>query len=170
MMREEREARQPLRDVYFRAAHPHIVSYAMAAGAAAAVPVPLVDLPLLLGIQAKMYHTLASIYGQRMSSQRMAEIGSALGVGFLARTTGRELLKLVPGLGSAVSAVYAGASTYALGCTLCAYFSLALRGDVPDPKQLRELYEQEYAKGREHLREFFQAARQFENTKTGEEE
>jgi uncharacterized protein (DUF697 family) len=89
-----------------------------------------------------------------MSSQRMAEIGSTLGVGFLTRLAGRSLLKLIPGFGSAVSGLYAAASTYALGRTLCAYFSYILEGDVPDPTALRRLYAQEFREGKARLGQY----------------
>jgi hypothetical protein len=41
-----------------------------------------------------------------------------------------------------------------LGCTLCAYFSFVLDGDVPDPAVLRKLYEKEYEEGRQRLRTY----------------
>lgn len=151
MMQGDRRA---LRDVYFRAAHPHVLGYAVAAGAAASLPVPLVDVPLLVAIQAKLFHSVASIYGQQMTAPRMAEIFGTLGIGLAARMGGRGLLKLVPGFGSAVAALFAAASTYALGCTLCAYFSYALEGDVPDADALRKLYEAEYEEGRRRLKAY----------------
>lgn len=157
MLAETREARQPFRDAHFRAAHPHVLAYSIAAGGlAAGVFVPLVDMPLIVGIQLKLFHTIASIYGQKFSGQRAAEILSTLGAGLLARQGGRELLKLipVPGLGAAVSAVYAAASTYALGRTLCAYFSYAFHGDVPDPKLLKALYREQLAEGRRRFGEY----------------
>ena len=156
MLQEFREVRRPLRDIYFHAAQPHILSYAIAAGAAGGVPVPMVDIPLCVAIQAKMFHTLASIYGQDMTVRRMTEIFSTLGLGISARLGGRELLKLipVPGFGSAVSALFAAASTYALGCTLCAYFSHVLDGDVPNPALLRSLYREQYQEGRRRLQEY----------------
>ncbi len=156
--------RRSLRDAYFRTAHPHVLSYAVAAGVIASVPVPMIDLPAFVAVQAKLFHTLASIYGQEMSAQRMAEISSTLGIGFLARMGGRELLKLIPGFGSAVSALFAAASTYALGCTLCAYFSYALDGDVPDPKVLRQLYKDQYAEGRRRLRAYLDRATQWQRS------
>jgi uncharacterized protein (DUF697 family) len=158
MLGEAQAARRSLRDVYFRTAHPHIISYAVAAGVIASVPVPMIDIPVFVGIQAKMFHALASIYGQEMSAQRMAEISGTLGVGFLVRLGGRELLKFIPGFGSAVSALFAAASTYALGCTLCAYFSFVRDGDVPDPALLRQLYREQYAEGRRRLREYLDHA------------
>jgi uncharacterized protein (DUF697 family) len=153
LFEQTRAMRQPWRDAYRRAAHPHILSYSLAAGLAGGVPVPWVDIPLVLGIQGKMFHTLASIYGQELSAQRVAEVGGALGLGVAARFGGRELLKFIPGFGSAVSALYAAAATYALGWTLCAYFSLVQQGDLPTPEKLRSIYAAEYAEGRKRLAE-----------------
>ncbi len=150
------EHHQNFRDAYFRAAHPHILGYAVAAGGAAGLPVPMLDLPLVLGIQAKLFHSIATLYGQKMTPQRAAEVFGALGFGFAARLGGRELLKVVPGVGTTVAAVFAAASTYALGCTLCAYFSFALHGDMPDAAMLRKLYQQEFEEGRSRLREYLQ--------------
>lgn len=140
-----------LSDLYFRAAQPHVISYALAAGAAAGIPLPFVDIPLIALVQAKLFHSVASIYDQPVSGARVGEVLSTLGVGFAARMGGRELFKLLPGLGSTVAAVFAAASTYALGCTLCAYFSLVRHGDVPDPVALRKLYAQEYQEARRRL-------------------
>lgn len=145
---------RPLRDVYFRAAHPHVLSYAAVAGAAAGLPVPLLDIPLLAAVQAKLFHSVARIYGQPMTTQRAGEIASMLGVGFLARMGARELLKIIPGLGTVVAAAFAAASTYALGCTLCAYFSYVRNGDVPDAAALRKLYQAQYEEGRQRLGKF----------------
>ena len=161
MLRQTPEVRKPLRDAYFRTAQTHVLSYAVAAGLVASVPAPLIDLPLFFALQGKMFHTVASIYGQSMSPQRMAEIFSTLGAGLLARWAGRELLKLVPGLGSAVSALFAAASTYALGCTLCAYFSYALDGDLPKPALLRQLYQDRYEEGRRRLRPYLDWAARY---------
>jgi uncharacterized protein (DUF697 family) len=54
----------------------------------------------------------------------------------------RELLKLVPvpGLGESVSAMYAAASTYALGAALCQYFSRVRGGAKLDTATIRRLY------------------------------
>jgi uncharacterized protein (DUF697 family) len=153
MLRESPEIRRALRDERFRAARPHALFYALAAGGAGAVPVPMVDIPLVLAIQAKLYHTIAGVYGQPMSAQRMAEISSALGIGFLGRQAVRELAKLipVPGVGSGIAGLYAGASTFALGGALCEYFSRVLDGDVPDRSALRKLYAEEFLKGKRWL-------------------
>ncbi len=53
MLGQTPQARQAIRDDLFRKAQPHIVAYAMAAGGAGAVPLPVVDVPLVLTAQAK---------------------------------------------------------------------------------------------------------------------
>jgi len=154
MLQETADARRELRSMHRRAAQQQVLSYAVAAGVAAGVPVPLVDFPLVVAIQARMFHAIARIYRQRLTSRRVAEISSTLGAGLLTRLGMRELLKVVPGLGSTISSLYAAASTYALGQTLCVYFSRALGGDLPDPEVLRGLYQEEFEQGRERLGEY----------------
>jgi uncharacterized protein (DUF697 family) len=77
-----------------------------------------------------------------MDLPRMAEIAAALGVGFLTRLGVRELVKFVPvpGLGASVSALYASASTYALGTALCQYFGCVRGGAKLDADTIRRLY------------------------------
>ncbi len=152
-------AARRLRDEFFQAAHPHVVVYALAAGGVGGIPLPLVDMPLVLTIQAKMLHTIASIYRQPMDVQRMAEIASALGVGFLMRWGVREMAKVVPGLGSSVSALYAAASTYGLGMALCQYFSRIRAGDMPNASIIGQLYAEEFRRGREWIAERMQLRR-----------
>jgi uncharacterized protein (DUF697 family) len=155
MLGQTPAVRQAFHDEFFRVAHPHVVAYALAAGGAGAVPVPFVDVPLVLAIQAQMLHAVASIYRQPMDVQRMAEIASALGIGFLTRLGVRELLKLVPIpiVSSSVSALYAAACTYALGTALCQYFSRAGAGDMPDAKVLRKLYAEEFKQSHQWINE-----------------
>jgi uncharacterized protein (DUF697 family) len=159
MLQQSATARKSLRDVYLRAAHPHILTYALAAGAAAAVPVPLVDVPLVIAIQGKMFHTIASLYNQEFDRQKVGEVVSALGVGYLGRLGGRELLKFIPGYGSTIAALYSAASTYALGLTLCSYFSRVREGALPDPSEFRKIYDVHFHEGRQRLRAYLDKLR-----------
>lgn len=148
---------QQFRSVYAETARWHIISYSLLAGGVEAIPVPFVSLPLVLSVQAKMFHTLASLYGQELNKQRLAEIGSVLGVGFMLRLGGRELLKFIPVYGSVVAAVYAAAVTYALGQTLCVYFSHVLEGDLPDEETFAQIYTDEFERGRRLLSDYLEA-------------
>jgi len=159
MLRRYEEVHKSLRDVHLRTAFPHILSYAVAAGGAATVPLPLVDVPLVLVIQAKMCHTIASIYHQEFDGERVGEILGALGIGYVGRLGVRGLLKVIPGYGSAVSALYAGASTYGLGRTLCVYFSRMRDGNLPDQAEFARIYETHFQEGRERLRAYLERLR-----------
>ncbi|MBI3863344.1 MAG: DUF697 domain-containing protein [Planctomycetia bacterium] len=159
VLQQYEEVQKSLRDVHLRAAHPHILSYAVAAGAAGAVPLPFVDVPVVMAIQAKMFHTIASIYHQEFDRQQVGEVLSALGLGYLGRLGARELIKFIPGYGSAVSAVYSAASTYALGWTLCAYFSRMREGNLPGPEEFREIYDKSFEEGRERLHAYLERLR-----------
>lgn len=154
MFRQQPELQAELADLYFRTAWPHIVSYSVAAGAAGAVPLPLVNVPTVLAIDAQMFHVIASIYGQRLSGKVMGELASAIGTGFLARLAGRSLLAMIPGVGTAAAAVYTAAATYALGCTLCWYFAQMQQGITPDAEKLRTLFAQEMDEGRRRFGEY----------------
>jgi uncharacterized protein (DUF697 family) len=167
MMTELDDARGHLRDLHFRTAMPHILSYSAAAGAAAGIPVPMVDLPLVIGIQAKMCHTIASIYHQELNSQRLGEILSALGIGYLGRLGGRGLLKFIPVLGSTLNAVYSGATTYALGITLCYYFARVQQGSVPDRAEFQRIYADRLAEGQSKLKDYFEKMRQAKSAPEG---
>jgi uncharacterized protein (DUF697 family) len=156
MFRKTREARRPLTDKYLRTARRHVWAYSAAAGGAGAVPVPVVDLPVVLAIQAKLFHAVASIYGQPMSVGRMVELSSSLGISYAARLGVRSLAKLipVPGLGAGVSALFAAASTYALGEALCVYFSRFRDGDVPDVEVFRKAFAENLKIGQTWLRSY----------------
>jgi uncharacterized protein (DUF697 family) len=155
MLGQSPAARQAIRGELYRKALPHIVAYSMAAGGAGAVPLPVVDVPLVLASQARMLYKIAEIYQQPMNVARMAEIAGALGIGFLTRLGVRELLKLVPvpGLGEGVSALYASASTYALGAALCQYFSRVRGGAKLDVATIRRLYAAELKQSKHWIAE-----------------
>ena len=143
-----------LHDLYYRRARPHILSSAVAAGGAAAVPNPAVSLPLIAAIDAKMFHSIASIYDQRLTARVMGELGSAIGSGVAVRLAGRSLLAMIPIVGTPLSAAYAAATTYALGRTLCWYFAQVRNGVTPAADKVRATFAEELAEGRRRFREY----------------
>ncbi len=116
-------------------AHPHIMGYAAAAGAADAVPVAgIVAVP---GVQAKMLHSIGEIYGVAWDRRTLGEFVAALGAGTavkaLAGFGARELGKLVPvygqTAGAAAAAVASFAMTFALGKAACVFLARRRRGE-----------------------------------------
>ena len=155
-------AADDLESVHRAAARKHVLGYAIAAGGAAAIPVPWVDLPLVFALQSKMFHAVANIYHQPMTKERMGEILALLGLGGLSRLIGlggRELIKGIPGIGSAAAGLYNAAVTYAMGMALVAYFEKIKQGAIPDPAEFRELYNRELETGRETLGQYLDRLR-----------
>lgn len=92
------------------------------AAAAALVPVPGLDLITLVGIQAKMVHSIGQAHGQSLNNNKLKVAITSLITAAPASTfsaLGASALKLIPGLGtilgSLASPAYFGASTYAVG-------------------------------------------------------
>jgi uncharacterized protein (DUF697 family) len=146
-------ATHELQDFYAGQSLPHIIAYSSLAAAAGAVPIPVLDLVLLSGVQTRMVYHLAKLYGQPMSGKRFLEMAGSLGLGVAARQATRmtliELLKLVPFVGSllgaAAGAALAGATTYALGKAFCFYFRRVHQGHVPKPDDLKRYYREQLA-------------------------
>ena len=151
-LRQLPELTRELKDLHFRQAQPHIIAYALAAGAAGATPLPIADLPVISALQLKLLHTIASIYRQPLGVKTFLELAGTVGLGVLFRQGARSLLKIIPGLGSAVSGLYAGATTYALGCALCFYYQVVFDGHMPTPEKLKAFYEEKFAEGMKLLR------------------
>jgi uncharacterized protein (DUF697 family) len=135
------EATRDLQDLYARHALPHIVGYSMLAASAGAIPVPWIDLLILPVIQTRMIYHLARFYGQPLSATRFLELASTLGLGMLVRQASREIMKLIPYVGSVAGGALAGSSTFALGKAFCFYFSAVHEGHVPKAEEVRRYYQ-----------------------------
>ncbi len=154
MLHGMKEIRNELHDVYSKAAHPHIIAYALASGAAGAVPIPFVDIPVVTMVQAKMFQTIASIYNYRLDRENWAEISSSLGITLLTNIGRRELIKLIPVYGSAVSSALTAATTYALGKTLTVYFESLHSGKTLSGEVFRVVYKEQFELGRLMLKDY----------------
>ena len=159
MMRSDRDGERGERS---RKANALALSYAAAAGGAAGVPVPYADIPVVVGAQIKMCREIARIYNRELDARRLAEIASGLGIAWLGRLGVRELAKVIPGVGSAIAAVYSAASTYALGRTLAAYFQMIDNGADPDPEMFRKLYAKQFEEGRQRLKTYFRKGKEMQ--------
>lgn len=144
------EHHKELLDFHAQQAHPHLIGYALLNVGMGAIP--LVGLPLVLAVQAKLFHSIASIYGLELTRRLYAEFTSLIGVSVGVGLLGRELLKLVPVYGSAVAGVYSGAMTYALGKAFCVYLYGVKRGALPDHTTLKQAYDEAFAHARQFLK------------------
>jgi uncharacterized protein (DUF697 family) len=139
------EVMRELQDLYARQALPRILGYSTLAATAGAIPIPLLDLLVLPGIQSRMIYHLARFYGQPLSATRFLELASTLGLGIVLRQASREVVKLIPYVGSVAGGVMAGASTFALGKAFCYYYRAIHQGHVPQPEDLRRYYQEQLA-------------------------
>jgi uncharacterized protein (DUF697 family) len=154
-----------IRDVYARSAHPHIVGYAAAAAGVGALPV--VDLVGVPAIQAKMLQSLAALYGQPWDRRAILEflglLGTGIGVAYAARVAGRGLVKLVPGWGQTIGAVWgasaSGATTFALGKAAVFYLDRHRRGLPTDAAALRQIYAEQLERGAALLKDLIKGER-----------
>jgi hypothetical protein len=66
------EQHKELLDFHAQQAHPHLIGYAVLNVGMGAIP--LVGLPLVLTVQAKLFHSIASIYGLELTRRLYAEL------------------------------------------------------------------------------------------------
>lgn len=119
------------------------------AGTAGAVPVPWVDIPAVVAIQAHLAMKIARIYEQEITPARWAALSGAAGSRIAVRMALRETLKFIPFVGMAVSAASSFAFTYALGMSWDWYFADLRKGNVPDPEQLKVIFAEQLKRGRQ---------------------
>jgi small GTP-binding protein len=100
-------------------------------------PIPGLDIPFLLGVQARMVLRIAAIFGEPMNVQHARELVATIAGGVALRYLAQESAKLIPGPGWAVAGAVAGVGTWAIGQVAIRYFenSKKLSAD-----QLQSLY------------------------------
>jgi uncharacterized protein (DUF697 family)/predicted GTPase len=125
---------------------PLILAHSVLAATAAAVPVPWVDIPVVIAIQSHLTWRLARINQQPLDAATLGQVGGAIGGRVAARLGIREALKLIPWVGVAVNAAAAFALTYASGWVWNWYFLEIRQGHVPSPDELRTMYRRELQK------------------------
>ncbi len=119
------------------------------AGTAGAMPMPWVDIPVVLGIQAHLAVKIAGIYNQELTAARWAVLSSAAGSRIALRLAIREALKFIPLVGMAAGAASSFAFTYALGMSWDWYFADSRKGNTPSPEQLKQIFSAELKRGHE---------------------
>ncbi|MBI3270351.1 MAG: 50S ribosome-binding GTPase [Planctomycetes bacterium] len=140
-----RRARPLLEDRLEKQAADCVSRYSLMAGGAGAIPLPIVDLPIILGLQVKMAHALGRIYGIELSASRLKELIGLVAGGLVIRQVGRQLAKFIPWVGWALSGAVAFGGTFGLGKALALYYKSGMRTDA---EELRRIYQEELEKAR----------------------
>jgi len=95
-----------------------IIRQATVLGMAVSVePLPLLDLPLLIGIQLRLLSQLSALYGKRVSLQNDWQTVLAVAFGVLLRYGAQTLMKFIPWGGWIASGVLGASATWAVGQT-----------------------------------------------------
>jgi uncharacterized protein (DUF697 family) len=122
--------------------------YVLGGMAVGFVPLPLVDLAALLGLQLKMLHSLAGVYDIEFKadlgrSAVASLLGSALPAS-LSPTVAASLGKFIPGIGQTLSTGSAvllnGAATYAVGKVFIQHFAAGGTFLTFDPEAVRDYF------------------------------
>ncbi|MGB3692081.1 MAG: 50S ribosome-binding GTPase [Spirulinaceae cyanobacterium] len=134
---DDKDAGKQIGNLYRDVARRYILAFSIMAATLAAVPLPFATMPVLTSIQVSLVGLLGKLYGQTLSPSQAGGVVSAIAGGFLAQAVGRELVKFIPGLGSAIAASWAAAYTWALGEGACVYFGDLMGGKKPDPQEIQ---------------------------------
>ena len=105
--------------------------------AVGAEPVPFLDIPVLLTMQARMILRVAAIYGEPFTSHHAKEMISTIAGGLAFRYLAQQGAKLVPVGGWAVAGGIAALGTWTMGNVAIEYFE---SGKRLTRKQMREMY------------------------------
>ena len=113
-----------------------IVPAASAAGVVGLIPLPLIDLLPLLGIQTGLVLSMARIYGFKITAARAKELIAAFGIGMIGRTIYGQLSKVLGLPGWVLSASIAASTTVVIGYAAMIWFS---RGERPSQQAMRKM-------------------------------
>jgi len=122
--------------------HAIIHPFSAAAAAAGAIPIPIADAIPISAAQVAMIMSLGKIFGLTIGSsvaEEIALIGLSITGG---RFIAANLLKLVPGFGSAVGAATAAAITETIGWMAADDFYRISAGEEPEKigKAMKDVY------------------------------
>jgi uncharacterized protein (DUF697 family) len=131
--------------------------FSLWSGAAGLIPIPLIDLIAVGGVQLQMLRKLSEIYGVPFTDNRgksmVASLAGAIIPASTATTTAMtfgSLIKGIPGIGSAVGAltmpVYSAGVTYVIGRVFMKHFASGGTLLDFDPPDYREFIKAQQAK------------------------
>jgi small GTP-binding protein len=110
---------------------------ALIAGGIGLEPVPLLDVPLLLGHQVRMVLRIAAIYGESFNLRHARELIGTIAGGVGIRYLSEQAARFLPGPGWLLAAGFASGGTFAIGKAAEAYFESGKQLNAP---QLQAIY------------------------------
>lgn len=148
----DRGASQQIGNLYRDVGRRYILSFSIMAATLAAVPLPFATMPVLTALQVSMVGLLGKLYGQTLTPSQAGGLVSTIAGGFLAQAIGRELVKFIPGFGSAIAASWAAAYTGSLGEAACVYFGDLMGGKKPDPNKIQATMQESFKAAKERFK------------------
>lgn len=137
------DLRSSLRDLTHGQAMPTILTYSSLAAAAAAAPLPWVDIPIVMTLQTRLVYLLAELYDQKLNAGLLTKMAAAVGGRLALRFAVKAPLKFIPIVGQTANAAMAFAYTYSLGKACCWYFGEMKNGNVPSAEALDRVWSQQ---------------------------
>ena len=135
-------------------AHETVKKYALGSMAIAALPLPLVDLAAVTGLQVKMVHNIANQYEIPFSQNLVKSLIAAITGGALSVTTVMPLasfVKVVPLIGQVAGfisgAVMFGATSYAIGKVFIEHFESGGTFLDFDPENMKAHFQKLFEEG-----------------------
>lgn len=148
----DEQAGSELGSLYRDVARRYMLAFSVMAATLAVVPLPFATMPVLTALQVSMVGLLGRLYGQTLTRSQAGGVVSAIAGGFVAQAVGRELIKFVPVLGSAIAATWAAAYTWALGEGACVYFGDLMGGKKPDPEKIQAAMQEAFSAAKERFK------------------
>jgi len=139
------------------------------------IPFPVADFLAVAAVQLDMIRSISSVYGiDFKETEGKALITSLTGSG-LSRLGASALVKMIPGVGTALGGVsmsmMSGASTYALGQVFKTHFETGGTFLNFDTDRFRKFYNEQFEKGKKVTEDLKQEAEKKKtDKKSGEEE
>ena len=146
-LRQIDDLHQSLLDAHQRVCAPVILAHSFLAASAAAIPVPWVDIPVVLAIQSRLAYKLAGLNRQPLDGPTLARVSAAIGGQVAVQLGLRGALKMIPWVGMAVNSAATFAYTYAMGWAWNWYFTKLSQGHLPSDEELRNVYAEQLKQG-----------------------
>jgi uncharacterized protein (DUF697 family) len=142
-------------DIRINEANTIVRNHVLGSMGIALVPIPVIDLVALTGIQLKMLHSLAKLYRVPFSENLGKSLIVSLVGGVMPTSTAMtlaSLAKVVPGIGTATGmvsvSILGGATSYAIGNVFIQHFESGGTLLDFDPKKMREYFTNKLQEGK----------------------